>query len=359
MKIKQEDIFLRYCAKRRLDDAGEKIKEILSPDLNWAYFLEKARINLLLPIVYKSLLKFSELNGLIPFQIQESLKSSYYSTYSRNIFCTAQLKNIISNFEAENIPTIIFKGIMLAELIYGDIGLRGCADIDLLVRKDDLLKVNKVLRQLGYTSTYSDGYFKELCFSYYCDSFLYFNQDKNKIPVDIHVHLSNNRHLPHTLDMEDIWQKAQPIDLRGISLYTFSQEHLLIYLAMHAVNHCFYPLILLCDINELLLRYMSGGFAWDNLMKEAEKTGLYKQLYYALFLSSQILDTPLPEGLLQNLTPRKISIFEKRFLSTVLRAKSVFTGEGWVYLGMRDNLKERLMFLYHAIKGRFGNLSCW
>jgi hypothetical protein len=63
-----------------------------------------------------------------------------------------ELQTVLKTFKfrAAGIDVIVLKGAFLAELVYRNIGLRAIGDIDLLVKKEDLGKVKRVLIQLGY-----------------------------------------------------------------------------------------------------------------------------------------------------------------------------------------------------------------
>ena len=49
------------------------------------------------------------------------------------------------------IEVIPYKGVVLSELYYGDIALRQSGDMDLFVRKQDVVRIKRAVRDLGYT----------------------------------------------------------------------------------------------------------------------------------------------------------------------------------------------------------------
>lgn len=352
-KFRNEDLLLHYCARTNIDLLCQlKIKNILSPHLDWAYFLESAQKELLCPLLYKAFLKIEGAKGIVPSDIWQRLKDTYYFTLSGNILHLGQLEEIIAHFQKENIKTIIFKGIMLAQMVYADMGLRSSGDIDILVRRDDLFKVDKVLRGLNYYTASGVRSPGEVHFNNYRNSFFYLHQDEKKIPVHIYWHIINllpyNKNISSGIDMDKIWAEAEPIKLGDASLCTFSKYYQIIYLSMHAFSHSFYPLTLLSDINEFL-RAEAEGLDWDKLVEEAYKSGLYKQVYYTLYLSKQILEAALPEDTLAKLKPKKISLFERRFIQSVLEGRPAVAEDWLVYLGMNETLIDRLSFLFLAL----------
>jgi len=117
---------------------------------------------------------------------------------------------------------------------------------------------------------------------------------------------------------------------------------------MHALNHSYSPLILLCDINEIL-RLNKAVINWDVLVEEATAFGLAKQVYYGLYVCSEIFDSEIPLDSLNKLKPKKISIFEKKFISSVIKREPVTIGGTLVYFGMNESLQERVLFLFRAL----------
>lgn len=348
-KINSEDKLIRFSARSDVDINYQlKIKNILSPDLGWAYFFKKAHNERLSPLMYKSLSKIEGAQKIIPGNIWQNLKESYYCSLSDNISGLSQLEKIVRNIQSEGADIIIFKGLMLAELIYSDLGLRPCGDLDILIKREDIFKVDKVLRNLGYSTTFDSKNFEEIRFNNYRNSFFYFSKKETDRPLHIHWHLINtvpyNKKVCSDYNIQKIWADAEPIKLGSVSLKTFSVYHQIIYLSMHALSHSFYPLILLCDINEIL-RLHKKIINWDTLVEEAFQLGLSKHLFYSLYLVSRILFQEVPQEAMDKLKPKKISLFEKKFISSVLKGKHVFGADWLMFLGMNEILRDRIFFL--------------
>ncbi|MFB0526462.1 MAG: nucleotidyltransferase family protein, partial [bacterium] len=68
----------------------------------------------------------------------------------------------------------------LAEVVYGDIALRRMADMDLLVKKGDLSRVEEKLLEIGYTPHEDNAQFAEDC-----SHFVYLPPPES-LPVEVH-----------------------------------------------------------------------------------------------------------------------------------------------------------------------------
>lgn len=350
--LKPEDVLLRYCARTDIASGGFdlRIKELLKTNLDWKYFLTKARNELLSPLVYKSLTKTN--GGIsLPSNVCHALEENYYSTLSRNVSLILELEKIAGAFQEEGIKFLLFKGLALAADAYRDLGLRSCGDLDILIKIEDIPKADAALRQLGYNNNFDIKKLSAVNFNNYRNSFFYLNHNKQKAPAHIYWHLINLVPYDKTtssLDMDTIWDEAQPIKIGDISLLTFSRCHQIIYLSMHALNHGFYPLILLCDLNEILRRE-GGQLDWDKLISQSYNFGLSKFVYHALYLCSGILRADVPSDVINRLRPKAISLFEKKFISRIQTGKPVFK-EGWLAsFGMNETLPGRISFLRRAL----------
>ena len=314
---------------------------------SWSYFLRRAHNENLSPLIYKYFLKLPGAKELIPLKIWQGLKDSYYLSLSNNISALQQLEEIVENFQQEKIEVLLFKGLMLAELIYADLGVRPCQDIDILIRKEDFFKVDKVLRNLGFYTCFALKNFGEIRFSNY----LYFPRKKTQTTVHLYWHLINfpyQKKIYWSIDMDKLWQKAERIKLGRVFLSTFSPEHQVIYLSMHALKHSFYPLILLCDINEFL-RVKKEKIDWKSLIADGIGFGLSKQIFYSLYLSKELFGADIPGEALSKLKPGKMSIFERQLISSVLKGKPIFNAEGLIYFGMNETWRDKFLFLRRAL----------
>ena len=358
--MRREDFLIQCCARTNIDQELQSIVQgILSPDLDWAYFFERCQTEGLSSLIYKTLLEIDHIERIIPPDIWSSLRDVYYSAITKNIFIFRTLERISTCFEREGIEVMVFKGPMLAECVYGDIGLRSMGDIDILVKKEDMAKTHGILTDLGYSTSFGIDFSNPL-FGLYRNTLLY--QMTGSMSGSIHVHWHIINSLPYherviqMIDMDRIWRESIPIKLGGANLRTFSPYHQIIFLSMHILNHSFTPSILLCDIHEFL-RLQKENVDWGRLVEEALEFGLSSHVYYTLYVVSTLLGTDIPEGVLNKLAPRRMSIFERKFISSVLEGRPVFTGEWLAYLGMNRTLRDKFLFLRRALFPSRNNLA--
>ena len=120
-----EGEFDLLCALASADlDAEERIQRIATWDLSsvdWSEFLRLAEHHGVLPLAARHLIDHAR--GLPP-EIQRVLRSGYEANLRRSLWFTAQLAHIMEHFQREQLPAIAYKGPVLAQSLYRDLGLQ-------------------------------------------------------------------------------------------------------------------------------------------------------------------------------------------------------------------------------------------
>ncbi len=354
MPIK-EDLFIRsICLKQDPKDKGS-IAETLNSSLDWDYIFNQARENKALSLTYKTLLNVKNIEKIVPPDFWSALKNAYYSTLRINIAIFNTLENIASWFKNEGIDIIIFRGPVLIELAYGDMGIRPMVDVDIFIKKHDLARIDAILKNNGYSTSFNVENFLKVDFSFYRDTFSY--EHKTAIPIDLHWHITNllpyhsSSNIIQKIDMDKIWNDSIKIKLGNTILRTLSIYHQIICLCLHAFKHSYKPLMLLRDINEFL-RVEKEKIDWDILIEEAFKFGLSKYVYYGLYLTYQIFKTDIPQHAINKLKPKRMSLFEKKYINSILQGRPIFRDSYsvfLVYFGMNETLTDRFLFLRNVV----------
>jgi len=110
---------------------AEAIASLSGDDLEVA--LRRARRLEVGPLFAKELLALDA-----PAEVHTAAAGIYRENLARNLFLKAETDSWVSALEAAGIPCRVLKGVYLSELLYSDLGAKSCADIDLLVRREDL-----------------------------------------------------------------------------------------------------------------------------------------------------------------------------------------------------------------------------
>ncbi|MDD4998275.1 MAG: nucleotidyltransferase family protein, partial [Syntrophales bacterium] len=128
--------------------------EILPPGaaaLDGLRLLDTARWEGVAALLFRNIRKH-RLEDLFPEPVHRGFSDAYHINLRRNMAIIGKLRPVLSEFRNKGISCIVLKGIALAECVYPDIAVRGMSDVDLLIRKDDLLEADRLLLSLGYDS---------------------------------------------------------------------------------------------------------------------------------------------------------------------------------------------------------------
>lgn len=356
-RMRKEDLLIRRLLSLNSNrEQKEEINIEISPGINWAYFLEKSKEERVATILYKLFMQTEKIKGLIPEGIFEHLKNIYFWTQRENMLCLKSIKEILSVFEGSNINVITFKGPVLAELIYNDLGLRPMRDWDILIRPQNFREADYLFeKKFSYFKRFRPNQSYAVSINPYRNSILYNNI--NSYPKHIHLywHLINllpyNNAILTKFNMEKIWRDSTIENLGEIKMRTLSPEHHLIYLCLHALNHGYNPLLLLCDISEMIKKN-KDKIDWDILTGEAFDFGLSKPVYYGLYSACKVLGADIPPKAITRLKPKKQSIFEIKFFSSLIKGKTAINDPNTAFFlnfVFNQTLNEKVNFTLAAL----------
>ena len=133
-----------------------------------------------------------------------------------------ELNELSSLFEGRY-EFILLKGPYHALRFLGGLDRREFADLDLLIRKEDLRAVERLLITRGYSR--KSGVLLNLALTARFTHALDFA--KHDAAIDLHWQLSANA--AHVLDYDSIWRQRQPFELRNRKFFVLSDEYELVF----------------------------------------------------------------------------------------------------------------------------------
>jgi hypothetical protein len=267
----------------------------------WRMVAELAQQHGVKPLLYHHL---KSLDLALPGAIADELKQEYLKQAQRNIRLYQELSKLLRLLQEKNIAVIVLKGAHLAEAVYDNIGLRSMSDVDLLVRKDDLQRVEQELLAL-------DG-MPEDCNRVIAQDNYHFGYKlpRNDLRVEIHWTIFASSY-PIQVDVEGLWSRAQPVTLAQAPALALSPADLLLHLCQHTAKHAYDMRIrMLCDIGEVV-RHYDGELDWQELGDRARRWGLTHAVYVILRLAQELLEVAVPADWLASLRPDN---FDERYL---------------------------------------------
>jgi hypothetical protein len=281
--VAEKDLLLS-CARTT---AGARLRELAATEIDWEYLFRIARRHSVLPLVYLQLERHA--SDLVPAEHLRKLKQHYLENSARNTLLIAELTRIVTLFNAAGIEAIPYKGPVLGLVAYGNVALRRFVDLDVIVRKTDVLKARDILLAEGYTPAKSLSLDQqELLLR--TQHNMQLSRDNHRLIVELHWEVA-----PHlfasTVDADELWQNLTMIDLTGTPVKSLAADDLLFSLCVHGSRHLWERLAWICDIAELIA---SHSFDWNSLLRRAASADSERMFLLGLSLAEQLLDAPLP-----------------------------------------------------------------
>lgn len=271
------------------------------PDAGWEELLQQASRHGVAPLLYRHLRSSGPDGGVdgVPDRVVGSLRDEYLRCATRNTLIYHRLTEVFDALRDAGIPVIALKGAHLAELVYGNVALRSLGDVDLLVRKSDLAGAAGTLEGIGYRPSQPFWIEATCATSHQLPPFI-----KAGGPM-IEVHWTiEHPGGPFRIDLDGLWQRAQPADINGSSVLVLSPEDLMLHLCLHA---CFHHRLTigpraLCDV-AAVIRRDQGGLDWEQVAVRAREWGATKPVYLTLRLAREWVGAAVPPHVLDDLAP--------------------------------------------------------
>ncbi len=315
-KISPAGELILLSSRNTIDSASKrKIKELLGENLDWNFIKDLAIRNKIIHLLCNTLKNNfqSEIDEEVYTQISDEV-SVHVSSNKDALNLLFDVNQLLSS---EDIPVIIFKGLVFSYLVYDSSTYRCQGDIDLLVRPEDFLKARDILIRNGFISTYF-GHAEVSTVQ------AQLGRTDKRASVDLHYGLTPqyqqtnmneamngskfDRHLSNThdksktrwfcyLETAPVWERAIEIKLEDETIKTLSPEDTLLVAVIHGLKENWRTLSRISDIAAIITKYKNLNWA---LIQEAVANLNYrKKFFLTLRLAREIYDINLPDEILR------------------------------------------------------------
>lgn len=294
----------------------DDVRELSENTVEWDKLLAEAQTSGVSSLLYY-ILETAGVDGLLPRQVMSELQVACYSVAARNIHYYRELSTILSSFQHLGIQVIILKGADLAKTLYPDMSLRPFADIDLLIRDQDLSKAERELQLLGYSMSFLEGEFHQGYVRRFDKHILYSKDGPIAVNIEIHTSL-----LPficmQRLEADGFWERGVVSPIFENGGLVLSPEDMLLHLCIHIFNHNISTRLLwLYDVALMILKH-GESIKWKLLEKRTRMLGVHRIVGLVLDHVSQTFDIPMPQDLVPWLELSRLGTAEKYFLANGL-----------------------------------------
>ena len=288
---KEFELLLACCCVDQ--GCSREVSACSAAAVDWEQVVGLAEHHGVMPLLYQSV---RGLSRSVPAGFLEGLRRRYENNARRNLKFAAELFRILDSLDAHGIASIPYKGPELAERAYGDLALRSFSDLDILVRRSDVVRAKTVVEELGYAPNLSLTNAEERV--YLATGYEYsFDGAAGRNLLELQWDIVP-RFYGVDFDCEEFFERAVSARVSGRTVRALSPEDLLLCLCVHAAKHAWIRLCWLRDIAGVL---QSQVLDWNVIEERAARIGIRRMLYVSLLLAHDLLQAKLPDRVREKL----------------------------------------------------------
>ncbi len=254
------------------------------------------------PLLFSVLTHETACGAPVPEALRRRWEAAYYGNRLRNIDAVGLLGRIAATSEARGAPVMGLKGPAAIAGVYGDLGLRVMADLDLLCHREDLLTVTRSARAEGFTG--GQVYVHHVLLEFggpgggYCE---------------IHFTIQDVIARREAF-IADAWLRRTQVLAEGVSLPVMPLEHQIVFDVGHMVNHGYEM-----DLKHAMdlagrLRLSRHEIRWNVLFDWLAATELTRSFWLLVRTLEQLLRLPLVDSCDGEPSPEEISAFADQLM---------------------------------------------
>jgi hypothetical protein len=326
-------LLLGACSEIPAEEKTARLRSLCRATIRWKLLFDLADRHGTLPLLYQALASAAD---IVSAEELASLKQRYQANLHKALFLSRELIRIHDRLSELGIEAMPYKGLALAEMIYGDIALRQSGDIDLLVRPEDFARAREALRDLGYMPHLNFSPAEERAYlksGYECAF------DSAAGPNLLEVQWAMQpRFYSVDFDINGLFQRAVRVRVAGHAMKTLSSEDLLLVLSAHAAKHVWGRLIWLCDIARLMAQ---PDLDWNWIGSQARALGLVRILRVSMLLVDRCLSAPIPEAAQASVPEDSASSLLAGEIQSHIASQFAYNVESVAYFRLMMRLRER------------------
>nr|CRH08079.1 Conserved protein of unknown function [Candidatus Magnetococcus massalia] len=232
-------------------------------------------------------------------ELAQAIESAMVHADERRRMLRWEVNRIRRALRSVKVPVILLKGAAYALSDLPNARGRLVADVDIMLREEELPLVEAALEEHGWQPTKLDAYDQN-----------YYRQWMHEIPPLKHVGRLSELDVHHTIipktsrlkpDVGALWATARPLaggEPQYNGLLTLAPAEMVLHAVVHLFQEDLYHgLRGLVDCDQLLRHYAAQEEDfWPQLILRAERLDLARPLSYALHFCQQLLGTPIPKA---------------------------------------------------------------
>ena len=328
---------LRAVVRPESDGEKDLLARFANNVRDWEAAITAANEHGVIPMLYSRLTSNSV---TVPAQVFERMRIENESNVFHSLANAAELLEVLRDFDEQKIPVMPFKGIVLAQSMYGNLFSRPAGDLDLLISPRDLERATAVLLKRGYDLSIDPAPLSDELYESHFER----RSDGMVIELRWRLELTQPR-FRRVLGLDWVWERRQVTTLAGARVPDLDPATALLVLCMHGCKHAWTRLIWVSDVARLLERH--ANLDWHEVIREARRTGLWRSLALGVLLARRIAAAPVPEFALRRLeSDRAARSLASYFDENLLRNRGSIPNGRIPYNIQLLGAEDRIRFLF-------------
>ena len=277
------------CCSLPGEESGSELRSLLSGFHDWEELVREAEVaHRITPMLFRHVQ--SECQDLVPAPVMDRITELYRQNVARTLQLTAVLVQVAESLRQAEMRWICYKGPILAQILYQDLGLRHAIDVDVLVPENRFDCMNEILLSHGLESYTPVNQGEDLLSSLH-----FFNAAKG-VQVDVHWRLFRP-YYGMRFEFDTLWERRQEMEMGGGTLNTLHPHDRLIVLGSHGTKHLWHHFKWLCDFRLAVDR--CGENEWEAVLTRCHRLEAEALFYPALWVLHYLLGVRF-SGLVQD-----------------------------------------------------------
>lgn len=332
------------CARKQMDTAQRKhFTELVAEPLDWAFLLQLANENGLLPLLHKHLTE-AETESMRP-DVLEQISQANRESALRGLLLTSELLRILDAFGQRGIRAIPYKGPVLAQRAYGSPSLRQFEDLDIVTPQRFMPAVYDAMQSLDYRARLPRECFVAEGSRAIPGEYVFVHRVNGAL-VELHTEWTL-RHFPLRPDIEAMVRRSTVVSVDGKDVTAFAAEDELLILAVHGAKDFWARLVWVADVAEIVKQ--SPKIDWEKLFAEARKLKVTRMLNLSLSLAREILNVTLPPEIMSQMeADATVKRLTRRFVQHPVDGEAIPEG-----------VFQRSLYRIRVVEGPWNGLRYW
>ena len=314
--LSNEQKLVLLSSRLSQDIDKEELERFLSFDIAWEKVFEYASRNKVLFLMSENIRKCGYEEKL-PKYFKLLVKDGLQCNVIRNTEKLKALEEVCKKLESEDIKIVPVKGAYLIDNVYGDRSVRTTNDMDALIKKKDIQKIDEVMKKLGYTSDKYDantGQFKPRSVT---EKMLYKTKMYNllpyvktiEVPLESQIEFDFSHALDFSLDIQPVEEMINNSFIEG-GIRQLKPEHFFVHMCCHHYREASHTewirlgkdlnLIKFCDVRAFVMNKMDKR-SMNAALKFAAKHKVERAVYFTLHFLEIIYNDGYERAVLQQL----------------------------------------------------------